>query len=169
MKWDKQHFVKAIQNHTGIINSLCRIYYPINEDFKDARQDVILQLWKSFQQFKNESKISTWIYKVVLNTLLNKKRKEAREIPTESLDSQSSEAFISQIGSDDQLRRMIALIATLKPIDKGIVILFLEGYHNKEIANILSITTSNVSTRLNRIKKNLKNKHNNNSHVIGKL
>ncbi|MBE9461042.1 RNA polymerase sigma factor [Dyadobacter subterraneus] len=78
---NKTHFVKVIQEHQGIINSICRIYYMDIEDIKDARQDIILQLWKSLPTFRNDSKISTWIYKVALNTILSKVKKNKIILP----------------------------------------------------------------------------------------
>ena len=75
----KDHFVKIIEKHQGIILMLCRTYYPDRQDQEDIRQDIILQLWKSFPTFRNESKISTWIYKVALHTILYKIRSEQRK------------------------------------------------------------------------------------------
>ena len=74
----KATFLKIVEEHQGIINSLCKLYYARPEDQKDARQDVILQLWRAWPTFRGESSIGTWIYKVCLNVLLAKKRKENR-------------------------------------------------------------------------------------------
>ncbi|NBA86100.1 hypothetical protein GVN16_10035 [Emticicia sp. CRIBPO] len=66
----EKDFILIIKHHTGIINSICNTYFPKPDDFKDARQDVILQLWRSFPTFRGASKVSTWIYKVALNTVM---------------------------------------------------------------------------------------------------
>ncbi|WP_439556168.1 sigma-70 family RNA polymerase sigma factor [Dyadobacter sp.] len=71
----EKDFIRTVQDHTGIINGICKTYFPKSDDFKDARQDVVLQLWRSFSTFRGESKISTWIYKVALNTILAKRKK----------------------------------------------------------------------------------------------
>ncbi|MEO1254580.1 MAG: sigma-70 family RNA polymerase sigma factor, partial [Bacteroidota bacterium] len=72
----KQNFIRVVNENIGIIKSLCKVYYINSEDQKDAFQDTIFQLWKSYNSFREESKISTWIYSVSLNTLLDKRRKE---------------------------------------------------------------------------------------------
>jgi RNA polymerase sigma-70 factor, ECF subfamily len=81
----KATFLKIVEEHQGIINSLCKCYYALPEDQKDARQDVILQLWKAWPAFRGESNVGTWIYKVCLNVLLAKKRKENRRLDEEEL------------------------------------------------------------------------------------
>ncbi|MEQ8573123.1 MAG: RNA polymerase sigma factor, partial [Fulvivirga sp.] len=110
----------------------------------------------SYKSFRGESKISTWVYKVSLNTLLNKARSDKRKVFTEpintSLTNKTNIAYIA----DDDLELLKAIIQTLKEVDKAVVILYLEGYKNKEIATMLSITTTNASTRLNRVKAELK-------------
>ncbi len=129
------------------------------EDQKDAFQDVILQLWKSFATFRGESEIGTWIYRVSLNTILANVRKEKKKIATESIDT--SELSISIAMSDGDIELLNMVIRSLKDLDKAIVILFLEGYKNKEISQILDLTPTNVSTRLNRVRTELKVKFRN--------
>ncbi len=160
-------FVALIRQNQGIVNSLCRLYAISQEEMKDYRQDVLLALWKSFPQFNQESKVSTWMYRVALNTLISIQRKKklfvVAEPFSESFDAKNAQDF----GADDDLLVLQQAIGLLKPMDKAIVILFLEGYDNKELAKMLSISESNVSTKLNRIKiqlkktaKNLQNEHN---------
>lgn len=150
-------FIKAIQENSGIISSICRSYFPEQDDFKDARQDVILQLWRSFPTFRKESKISTWIYKVALNTILYKSKKERNH----NLSEPISQKHMDQIASgadfkEDVILEFSWLISRLDDIDKAIVILSVEGYANKEIALMLNLTATNVSTRLNRLKQKIK-------------
>lgn len=152
----KQHFIGVINSHQGIVKSLCKAYYARYEDQRDAYQDIILQLWKSFDTFRGESELSTWIYRVSLNTLLSKVRKERTRIITERLVLSDQLAPVAMADDDRELLRVV--IQSLKDVDKAIVILYLEGYKNKEIANILDITPTNVSTRLNRVTTELKAK-----------
>ena len=156
MKANKKDFLQIIELHQGIINTLCNLYYKDPNDRKDTRQDIILQLWKSFSSFRGESKIGNWIYKVSLNTILSKIRKE-RKLPQEvSLDSVRQNKQTPFLPVDDNLLLLNQLIESLKDLDKAIVILHLDGYRNKEIAQLLELTASNVSTRMNRIKTELK-------------
>jgi RNA polymerase sigma-70 factor (ECF subfamily) len=129
------------------------------EDQKDVFQDIVLQLWKSFDTFRGESKISTWIYSVSLNTILAKVRKEKTRITTESISC--SELAFSNAMADDDTELLNRVLQSLKGLDKAIVILYLEGYKNKEISQVLKLTPTNVSTRLNRVKAELKAKFKN--------
>lgn len=154
MKLQKRNFIRIIDANQGIIKSLCNAYYLSRDDQKDSFQDIVLQLWKSFETFRGESEISTWIYRVSLNTILAKVKKEKRKITTESIGA--SELSISMAMADGDLELLNIVIQSLKGLDKAIVILYLEGYKNKEIAQILNVTATNVSTRLNRVKAELK-------------
>ena len=152
-------FVAIVEQHQAIINNLCRLYYLSLEDQKDARQDIVLQLWKSFSNFRGESTWSTWIYRVSLNTILAKIRNQKRRISTDTLEDITEQQIPVALGVDDDVQLLKIIIDRLQEDDKAIVILYLEGYKNKEIASILEISTSNVSTRLNRIKTRLKNQY----------
>jgi RNA polymerase sigma-70 factor, ECF subfamily len=163
MELKKQNFIQTVIENRGIIKSLCKIYFASNEDQKDAFQDVILQLWKSFDSFRGESEISTWIYRVTLNTVLAKIRREKKSVTGESIDT--PHFCIADAKADDNVELLSMIIQSLKDIDKAIVVLHLEGYRNIEIAEILKTTPTNVSTRYNRIKSLLKMKFNNKSHA----
>jgi len=158
----KQNFIRIINSNQGIVKSLCKAYYASYEDQKDAYQDIILQLWKSFATFRGESELSTWIYRVSLNTLLTKVRKEKNKIITEPL--LISDLITPSAMADDDRELLNMVIQSLKDVDKAIVILYLEGYKNKEISQILDLTLTNVSTRLHRVKTELKAKFKNHCH-----
>lgn len=163
MELKKQNFIQIINENKGAIRSLCKVYFASNEDQKDAFQDIILQLWKSFTTFRGASKISTWIYRVSLNSILNKIRKEKKSVTAEPIDS--PHLYISNAKADDHVELLAIILRSLKDIDKAIVVLYLEGYTNKEIAEMLKMTATNVSTRFNRLKSQLKMKFNSKSHV----
>ncbi len=154
----KENFVQIIDRYQGIINSLCYVYYPNRDDQQDTRQDIILRLWKSFSSFKHESKISTWIYRVSLNTILAKRRKEKKIPQRESLEQVAVAGEIAAHLADDDLQQLKCMINTLKDVDKAIIVLYLEGCEHKEIASILALTPTNISTRMNRIKSKWKEK-----------
>lgn len=155
----KQEFVKLIEEYQPIINNLCKVYYKSIEDQQDARQDVVLQLWKSFPNFRGEAKISTWIYRVSLNTILAKIRNQKRRISAVELDENVSSSTLIEFGMDDDIQQLKMMIASLNEQDKAVIVLHLEGYKNKEVAEILEMTSTNISTRLNRIKNTLKNNY----------
>lgn len=163
MKLEKRHFIQIINNNIGTIRSLCKVYYACSEDQKDVFQDIILQLWKSFDTFRGKSKISTWIYRVSLNTILTKKRRDKKSISVEPIDTLYQN--VCTANADDNLELLYMLIQALKDVDKAIVVLYLEGYQNKEIAEILKMSPTNVATRFNRLKSQLKMKFNTKPHA----
>lgn len=167
MESKKQSFIQTINDNRGIIRSLCKVYYRSNEDQKDAFQDIILQLWKSFDTFLGKSKISTWIYRVGLNTILTKRRGDEKSISVEPIDTLHQNVCTGK--ADDNLELLYIIIQALKDIDKAIVVLYLEGYQSKEIAEILKMSPTNVTTRFNRLKSELKIKFNNKSHATKRL
>ena len=152
----KKYFLQIINEHQGLINSICRMYGQRDEDFKDLRQEVILQLWKSISSFRNESKMSTWIYKVAFNTILSNKRDNEKHAVQVALSDLPAELLIAKPYVDDELQQLIFIISQLESKDKAIVMLYLEGYNHKEMADLLGFTITNVSTRMNRIKQKLK-------------
>jgi len=167
MKPEKHQFLQTINSNRGTIVSLCKVYFRSEDDQKDAYQDIILQLWKSFDSFRGDAQLKTWIYRVSLNTILGKIRKEKKSVNTESIDI--SHLSIASAGADDHVELFSIIIQSLKEVDKAIVLLYLEGYQNKEIAEILEMTGTNVSTRLNRVKADLKLKFNHKCHATGRL
>ena len=156
--------MRMLQQQQRIINSLCQVYYPEVNDLKDAQQDVILQLWKSWQGFKQDAKTSTWVYRIALNTLLNKKRSEQRRPVASSISKIEDSAWFTTAAHDDDLQMLQQIISWLGDLEKALVVLYLEGYRYKEIAHMLDVTASNVSTRMNRNRSKLKQFHKNSSH-----
>lgn len=151
----KSRFIDLVQSNQGLINSLCKLYSRSSEEMKDYKQDVLLSLWQAYPSFLEKSKASTWMYRVVLNTLISNHRKKNSRIVTEGYSETTEFPLYQDAGSDDGLLVLQHAIGMLNPIEKAVVILHLEGYVHKEIAELLSLSETNVSTRLGRIKKQL--------------
>ena len=151
-------FLDTIKENERAIFKLVRIYADQYDDQKDLYQEIIYQLWKSFHSFQGNSKISTWIYKVALNTSLthiNLKNKHSKTISIQDIGLQFEENNDTQL--EEKITEMYQYIKQLNEIDKAIVFLFLEGKSYDEITDIMGFTTTNIGTRLNRIKIKLKN------------
>ena len=148
----KQTFVRQIFPHQGLIRSLCVVYFTDEEDQKDAFQDVLLQLWKSHKTFRGESSLVTWVYRVALRTLLHKARRQSR-MPT---CPYHPEHEVVNPAAQESAEIIRFALNHLSPSDKALVVLHLEGYRYQEMAEMLSLSPTNVSTRLNRIKQKLK-------------
>lgn len=149
-KVDKE-FVEMIQQNEGIIYKVASFYltteYPIN----DLRQEIILNLWKSFSSFRGESKRSTWIYRIALNTCISFVRR--KRIDLSFTDIQIELPDISEGKEDMQL--LYRLINNLGKIEKAMILLYLEDKSYKEIAEITGLTVTNVATSLSRAKQKM--------------
>ncbi|MGB3589293.1 MAG: sigma-70 family RNA polymerase sigma factor [Tunicatimonas sp.] len=145
---NRKKFLQQLHQHQGLIHSLCRSYFANTEDREDAFQEIVLQLWKSYPSFRGDSAISTWMYRVALQTIFNLLRQHQFTFAT--LPEQ-----LSEHNSKDTETIRIAL-SVLNPKDRALLILYLEGYQYREIAEINLTTVTNVSTRLNRIRQKLR-------------
>ncbi len=147
----------SIYPFSGIIIKLCRAYTNSQEDFEDYYQEVCLQIWRSKENFREESQWSTWVYRISLNvclTLLKKKKNNGHHFVSDSLAAEETEdnyAF-----ADDSLNRLYDAIKQLSEIDRAIIMLYLEEKAYKEIADILGTNANNIGVRIKRIKNRLK-------------
>lgn len=144
----RREFLKQIHQHQGLIHSLCRSYFANAEDREDALQEIILQLWKSYPSFKGASSVSTWMYRVALQTIFNLLRQ--RRFTYATLPEQLAD------GHTDNSELIRVALSALNPSDRALLILYLEGYQYQEIAEVSSLTLTNVSTRLSRIRQKLR-------------
>lgn len=148
---DEPQFLKLINEHQGIIYKICQVYRDIKEDREDLFQEITFQLWKSRLTFKNDSKISTWIYRIALNTAIatfRKKRHSVEYLP-------SLPDFPEETANENMALRQERLFAALKQLDdsdKAIITLYLEDLSYQQIADIIGISENYVGVKLNRIK-----------------
>ena len=152
----EEEFINTVKANEGIIYKIVRLYTFNREDEQDLYQEIVYQLWKSFKSFKNYSKISTRIYKIALNTSISHLRKEkrrGRKITFEDLILQTTEHEDRE--KKEKIETLYSEIKKLNPIDKGIMLLYLEGNNYEELATITGFTYSNIATRLSRIKQKL--------------
>ena len=151
-------FLSKIFEHQGIIHKVCNLYADSAEDRKDLFQDMLLQLWKSYASFQQNSKWSTWMYSVCLNTALNTLRKNKKSksfFPLDFLKQEPAACAHEPSETDEQMVILHQAIATLSEIEKAIILLYLEEKSYEEIATIVGITTSNVGVKISRIKSKL--------------
>ncbi|MDF9801334.1 RNA polymerase sigma-70 factor (ECF subfamily) [Catalinimonas alkaloidigena] len=148
-----------LKEHYGIIRKLCRGYADSTEDFEDNVQEVCYQLWKSIDKFGGRSKSGTWVYRLTLNVCLYNlnKRKKSVEYPVENvLISKIADRQAQPYDSDSPVHILYQSIALLKPIDRAIIMLYLEKKEHAEIAEVVGLSLSNIGVKINRIKKQLK-------------
>ena len=151
-------FEETIERHKGLLYKVVNIYCRNEDDKNDLLQEIKIQLWKSFDRYNAEYKLSTWIYRISLNVAISFYRKNAaRKNQTVSIEEnetgvESSRNFEKNV----QLRLLEKFIGELRELDKALMILYLDGKNQSEIAEILGISATNVSTKIGRIKEKLK-------------
>ena len=151
-------YTASIVPYSGIIIKICRAYTDSQEDFEDYYQEVCLQIWRSKDQFRGDSKWSTWIYRLSLNiclTLIRKKKRSRQYYNSDSIDH-TEEGEENTAFSNEDLSLLYAAIKKLSEIDRAVILLYLEEKPNKEIAEIIGTTPNNIAVRVNRIKERLK-------------
>ena len=157
----KKIFIAAIQQNEGLIYKVAAFYTNNKDDRDDVVQEIIYSLWKSFDSFKQNSSLSTWMYQVAMNVAvfhLKRSKKAVTTIPIDTDLLNSPESIADD--AEEKLKILQEHIRDLNLLDKGIVMLYLESKSHEEIAQIIGISKTNVGTRLSRIKEKLKTKIN---------
>lgn len=150
-------FTTLIKKNEGVIFKITTLYTDNRDDQKDLYQDIVYQLWKSFVSFRNEAKISTWMYRIALNTAitrLKKRKRKPHEVGIDQVILEQTENYDPQF--EERLKLVYAQIHYLNDLEKGIMLLLLEGKQYDEISEITGLTATNVATRISRIKQKLK-------------
>lgn len=150
----QRQFTEAIAASKGIIFKVIRLYVDDSEDEKDLYQEILFQAWRSYPNFKGESRFSTWLYKVALNTVLTFRRKLKNNIDIDTLTKPPS---VDGHRNPD-VDALYVAIRSLSEIDRMIVTMHLDGYANEEIADVSGLTKNNVAVKIFRIKEVLANK-----------
>ena len=150
--------IERITENQGAIHKVCNVYANSREDREDLKQEIILQLWKSYPSFQGKSKFSTWMYRIAFNTAITNIRKSKRHPIVEvlSVTEQSIPAREDIDYMDDDMNSLFKAIAKLKDVEKAIVTLYLEEKSYKEIGEIVGISEKNVSVKIVRLKDKLK-------------
>ena len=155
-KISETEFEKLIYDNQGLIIKVCNIYCNNRHDKDDLFQDITINLWKGLDSFKGDSKLSTWIYKVSLNTAISRfRRKKFNTVDIDQIHDLKTDPPDHENEQEFQIKALYKAISKLKPVEKAIILLYLEEKSYDEIAGIIGISTKNVSVKLVRIKKKL--------------
>jgi len=150
----EQEFLGHIMQNEDMIHKICNIYASSYEDRQDLQQEIIYQLWRSYPSFKGNSKFQTWMYRVALNTAIYFKRK--KKPATTDLLNIPIEEDNSLKDLEEQIKKLYLAIRNLNQIDRAIIFLYLEKHSYEQIGEVVGITVKNVSVRIVRIKKQLR-------------
>ena len=155
---DEKQFINLINEHQGLIHKVCIMYESDRDIRTDLFQEIVLQLWKSFPSFRGESKITTWMYRIALNTAISGYRKRTRKVKTEDLHEMHFN-ISEQYGGDENeenVHRLQHAIRQLSGIERAMVMMALEEIPYEDIAETIGITQNNVRVRMNRIREKLR-------------
>lgn len=158
---DSAQFLNVIDLHKGIIYKVANAYCRDQENRKDLIQEITLQLWLAFPKYDEQFMLTTWIYRIALNVSVSFFRKQ---VSRDKVNHPLTEEILTLITYEDpsdvhsDLTMLHEFIRQLKELDRALMLLYLEGRSQSEIADILGITASNVSTKVGRIKEQLRQK-----------
>ncbi len=152
---DSNEFIGLLNRHQNIVHKVCSLYMNNIPDREDLFQEITLQAWNAFKNFRGDAKFSTWLYRVALNTAISFYRKEKR-MPLFTTTEVFPEYREENNPAEEQMQAMYKAIESLSKIDKALVMLYLDDYSYDEIGNMLGITANNVAVKINRVKTRLK-------------
>ncbi len=157
MSAKEKEFSDLIKDNQGLIIKVSRLYTHSPEDEEDLFQEIVLQLWRSYDSFKGQSKISTWMYRVALNTAITLFRKKSKSLQTDELqDFHAKNLMEDDQEKQQQISKLYQVIKMLPNVERAIVTMYLDDLPYKDIAENLGITEVNARVKMNRLKKTLK-------------
>lgn len=151
-------FVELLEKHQNIVHKVCRLYTNNQDAHNDLFQEITIQLWKAYPKFRGDSKFSTWMYRVSLNTAITLYRKSKRTIDTQDYDNIQYKITAEKYDDteEQQLKLLYNAVHQLNDIEKALVFLYLEDKNYNEISETLGITEVNARVKMNRVKTKLK-------------
>ena len=156
MSQKEKDFSKLVKENQGLIIKVARMYTNTPDDQQDLFQEIVLQLWRSYDTFKGNSKISTWMYRVALNTAITLFRKTTRTVKTDELADFHQPIDDDNDDNQQHISLLYKVIKMLGDIDRAIVMMYLDDVPYKDIAENIGITEVNARVKMNRLKKTLK-------------
>ncbi len=152
-------FLSDFEQNQNIAHKICRIYTTNQSAHNDLFQEITIQVWKNYSKFRGDSKFSTWMYRVALNTAISLYRKSTRRVKTQDITDIAYKIKSTDYDDTEEvhLKALYKAIQNLNDIDKALIFLYLEDKPYKEIAETLGITSVNARVKMNRAKEKLKN------------
>ena len=151
----EEYFTQLVRENKSTIYTVCYMFSKDEDEVNDLFQETLINMWKGIDSFREESKISTWIYRVALNTCLLQERKKKKEVKKVPLNMNVN-FFEDNDPNSTQVRILHQRIGKLGLVDRALVMMWLEGMSYDEIGAVMGITPQNVGVQLFRIKEKLK-------------
>ncbi|MBG6128969.1 RNA polymerase sigma-70 factor (ECF subfamily) [Aquimarina sp. EL_43] len=164
MLLNEETFTKILRSNKGILYKVANSYCKNTNDREDLIQEIIIQLWKAWPKYDDTYKVSTWMYRIALNVAISFYRKSNYQRNKYDTFNENLVSTVHKENSDstENIEQLYHFIAQLSELNKALILLYLEKYSYEEIGTTLGISTTNVATKISRIKKQLKEKFNNN-------
>lgn len=162
MLLNEETFTKILRSNKGILYKVANSYYKNVDDREDLIQEIIIQLWKAWPKYDDTYKVSTWMYRIALNVAISFYRKSNYQRNKSDTFNENlvSTTYKQSSDSTENIEQLYYFIAQLNELNKALILLYLEKYSYDEIGVTLGISTTNVATKISRIKKQLKEKFN---------
>jgi RNA polymerase sigma factor (sigma-70 family) len=159
---NKETFLRLLDQHGGIIHKVAAGYSGSLVDRLDLMQEIRLQLWKAYPRYSPERPFSTWMYRIALNVAISFLRSNTRPVrqtvPLDELDHEIADKSPAQSEMDERVAILQQVIAAFDPLDRALLLLYLDDRSYREIASILGITETNIATKLSRLKQRVRRK-----------
>lgn len=154
----EHNFVALLEEHQNIVHKVCRLYTNNQDQHNDLFQEITIQLWKAYPKFRGDSKFSTWMYRVGLNTAITLYRKSKRRVNTQDFDGVQFKIKAEEYDNteEEQLKLLYQAVHELNDIEKALVFLYLEDKNYREISETLGISEVNARVKMNRVKTKLR-------------
>ena len=157
-------FLARLEKHQRILFKVAYMYCRDRDDRQDLVQEMLIQCWRSYERFDERVQFSTWMYRIAVNVAITHYRSEGRRIretvPLEEYGLDIAAADTMFDDASDNMRALRQMINGLDELNRALILLFLEGFSSEEIAEVVGISASNVSTRINRLKIKLQTEFN---------
>jgi RNA polymerase sigma factor (sigma-70 family) len=156
---EHEQFLEQLEKHKAILYKVANAYCSRREDRGDLIQEIVIECWRSFERFDGRAAFSTWMHRIAMNVAISFYRGESRRIrdalPIEEFGMDLTAADNVMDAQSEDLHALHQMISKLDEINRALILLYLEGYPQEEIADMVGISPSNVATRINRIKQKL--------------
>lgn len=156
----QQQFQTLLEQHRKIVFKVANTYSNHPEDRADLAQEIAAQLWKAFPQYDSGRVFSTWMYRIALNVAISFLRSsQQRTSHTEALEDHHNEVIGVAVAGDEDaepIRLLNRIIQQLEPLNRALLLLYLEERSQRDIAEVLGISESNVATKIQRLKQRIR-------------
>ena len=152
---DEEIFTRLLEQHRGIIRKVALGYTSTFADRQDLAQEITLQLWRAYPRYSPERPFSTWMYRIALNVAISFLRRHTHPV-RQTVPLEEHEFAVENVETDERIPLLQQVIASLAPLERGLMLLYLDDHSYREIAAVLGITETNVATKLNRLKQRVR-------------